>query len=77
MANAMSKDVIEVEVREAGINLGQFLKLSGAVDKGGEAKMRVQTGDVRVNGEVETRRGHKLVAGDVVEIDGRRYVVGG
>jgi ribosome-associated protein len=51
--------------------LDQFLKLAEAVSGGGEAKVRVQTGEVQVNGQVETRRGRKLRPGDEVGIDGR------
>ena len=39
---------------------------------GGEAKVLIQTGEVTVNGEVETRRGRKLQEGDVVEVLGER-----
>ena len=39
---------------------------------GGEAKVLVQTGEVRVNGEVETRRGRKLKEGDIVEVRDER-----
>lgn len=52
-----------------GTTLGQALKLADLVDTGGEAKVLVQAGDVSVNGEVETRRGRKLEAGDVVEVE--------
>jgi len=55
-------------VPENQIKLDQFLKLANLVATGGEAKFRVQSGEVRVNGEVETRRGRKLQVGDVVEI---------
>jgi ribosome-associated protein len=55
--------------------LGQFLKLMDAVESGGEAKMRIADGDVRVNGEVELRRGRQLQADDVVTIDGKSYKV--
>ena len=51
------------------IKLGQFLKLAGLVEDGAEARITIQSGDVRVNGEVETRRGHHLAAGDVVEVE--------
>ena len=67
--------MIEVEIREQGIKLGQFLKLAGAVDRGSDAKIRVQAGEVKVNGTVETRRGRKLNLGDQIEIDGKYYVV--
>ena len=45
------------------------------VGSGGEAKVVIQGGDVRVNGETETRRRKKLHSGDVVEFNGRRGVV--
>lgn len=48
------------------IKLDQFLKVTGVVGTGGEAKMLIQSGEVMVNGEVETRRGRKLVHGDLV-----------
>ena len=49
------------------IRLGQLLKLSGLADSGGEARELVTEGVVRVNGEVETRRGRQLHRGDLVE----------
>jgi ribosome-associated protein len=55
--------------------LGAFLKLAGAAATGGHAKIIVQSGDVTVNGEVETRRGRMLQAGDVVGVGGREYRV--
>ena len=56
-----------IEVRGA-IRLGQFLKLSGLVEDGAEARELIQSGDVCVNGEVETRRGHSLEDGELVEL---------
>ncbi|MEE3053196.1 MAG: RNA-binding S4 domain-containing protein [Planctomycetota bacterium] len=56
--------------------LDQFLKYQGWVESGGEAKLRIRSGEVRVNGVVETRRGKRLNAGDVIEIGERRGVVG-
>ena len=53
---------------EPVITLGQALKASDLVGSGGEAKVLIQGGAVRVNGEVETRRGRKLQKGDVVEV---------
>ena len=52
----------------SGITLGQALKASNLVGSGGEAKVLIQGGGVRVNGEVETRRARKLQKGDVVEV---------
>lgn len=58
------------------IRLGQFLKWSGVADTGGEARELVQAGCVRVDGEVETRRGRQLVPGQqvTVAVPGRRAV---
>ncbi|HIK44253.1 MAG TPA: RNA-binding S4 domain-containing protein [Leptolyngbyaceae cyanobacterium M65_K2018_010] len=57
------------------IKLDQFLKQRQVAASGGQAKLMVQTGSVRVNGEVETRRGRKLVQGDWVEVAGQRLQV--
>ncbi len=57
------------------IKLDQFLKKLGLVSTGGEAKFRIQSGDVKVNGQIETRRGRKLIVGDQIEIDHDDYVV--
>jgi ribosome-associated protein len=57
------------------IALGRFLKAAVLVGTGGEAKQMVGMGLVRVNGEVETRRGRKLEPGDTVEYDGAVVVV--
>ena len=50
------------------ITLGQALKAANIVGTGGVAKILIQGGEVRVNGEIETRRGRKLHEGDVVEV---------
>jgi ribosome-associated protein len=55
---------------ELPITLGQFVKTAGLATTGGEAKQLVTAGLVRVNAQVETRRGHKLRAGDIVESQG-------
>lgn len=57
------------------LRLDQFLKLRGLTGTGGQAKLLIQGGEVKVNGEVETRRRRKLSGGDVVEIGGTRLVV--
>lgn len=57
------------------IRLDQFLKFEGIAGTGGQAKALVQDGQVRLNGEVETRRGRKLKAGDVIEVLGKRWTV--
>jgi ribosome-associated protein len=57
------------------VKLDQYLKWQGLVSTGGEAKVRIQRGDVRVNGAIETRRGRRLASGDAVAIDGRERLV--
>ncbi|BAU64064.1 RNA-binding S4 domain-containing protein [Stanieria sp. NIES-3757] len=57
------------------IKLDQFLKWQGLVQTGGEAKLRIKAGEILVNGEVETRRGRKLVSGDLVTVKNLVYKV--
>jgi ribosome-associated protein len=52
------------------IRLGQFLKLADLIGTGGEGKVLIASGDVEVNGEVDTRRGRQLHPGDVVTVFG-------
>ena len=59
------------------MKLDQFLKFEGIVGTGGEAKLRIQRGDVQVNGAIELRRGRQLISGDQVEVDGRLLSVEG
>jgi len=60
--------VREVEIDDDMIRLGQFLKLAGVVDAGADVKLLLAEGEVRVNGQPETRRGRQLVHDDVVQI---------
>ena len=53
-----------IKIKDEFIKLGQALKLAGLVDSGIEAKEVIQKGEVLVNGEVDTRRGKKLIPGD-------------
>ena len=64
-----------VDRQEPPIRLDQFLKWQALVSTGGEAKQRIQGGEVRVNGFQEIRRGRKLRPGDRVELAGRLEVV--
>lgn len=59
------------------MQLDQFLKFHGLVGTGGEAKLLIQGGEVRVNGQIESRRGRKLLAGDQVELGGEMLTVAG
>ena len=60
-----------IKLREEFIKLGQALKAANLVDSGVTAKIVIQDGEVKVNGEVDTRRGRKLFDGDLVEYDGK------
>lgn len=59
-----------IKLREEFIKLDQALKAAGLVESGVEAKEVIQDGLVKVNGEVDTRRGKKLYDGDIVSFDG-------
>ena len=61
---------IEFKLRDEYITLGQLLKVTDLVDEGFEAKLVIQDGQVKVNGEVDTRRGKKMRNGDVAEYKG-------
>ena len=65
----------EVKINTEIIKLDAFLKWSGAVGLGSDAKMLVQGGEVKVNGNIELQRGKKLRAGDTVEFDGETYKI--
>ena len=69
----MSEERIKIET--PFIRLDALLKFAGAVETGGEAKLIIQDGEVKVNGEVCTMRGKKLYPGDRAGIDGREYLV--
>ena len=62
---------ITVNLREGDdfIKLGQAMKKAGLEESGVDAKVDIQNGLVKVNGEVETRRGRKLYDGDTVEYE--------
>lgn len=59
------------------IKLSQFLKWAAVVETGAEANHLIREGKVKVNGEVELRRGKKLRIGDIVEIDDHQFLVTG
>ncbi|WP_280274917.1 RNA-binding S4 domain-containing protein [Nocardia wallacei] len=63
-------DPVDVPIDDEVIRLGQFLKLANLIDTGSEAKTVIASGLVRVNDEVELRRGRQLHAGDVVALAG-------
>ena len=65
----------EIKINTEYIKLDQFLKFTGVASNGGEAKMLVTDGLVKVNCETETRRGRKLRTGDLVEYNNQSFAV--
>ncbi len=65
----------EIEIYTDFIKLDAFLKYCGAVGTGGEAKVRIAEGAVRVNGAVCTQRGKKLRSGDQIAFGADEYLV--
>ncbi len=65
----------EVRIKDEFIKLGQALKLANLVESGVDAKFVIQDGLVKVNGEVCTQRGKKLVDGDQVSFEGNTFVI--
>ena len=66
---------LDQEYGEEFIKLGQAMKKAGLVGSGLDAKILIQDGQVKVNGEVDTRRGKKLYPGDTFEYDGNTIKV--
>ena len=66
---------LKIKIDTEFIKLQDLLKLAGACDTGGMAKVLIQNGEVSVNGEVCTMSGKKMRDGDVAVIDGRKIVV--
>ncbi len=69
----MSEERIKVEGEF--IKLQDALKFSGLCETGGHAKVVIQNGEVKVNGEVCTMRGKKLRTGDIAEYNGRKIEI--
>ena len=68
-------EIIKIRDGEEFIKLGQAMKKAGLVGSGLDAKILIQDGQVKVNGEVDTRRGKKLYPGDTFEYDGNTIKV--
>ena len=62
-----------ITIQTEFIKLDSFLKFCGAVGTGGEAKIAIAEGDVKVNGEVCTMRGKKIRPGDTVTFQNQEY----
>lgn len=69
------KPIIKKSIQTEFIRLDSFLKLCDAVQSGGHAKIVIQDGEIKVNGEVCTQRGKKLHVGDKVEFEQKIYEI--
>lgn len=67
--------MIEITIDSEYIKLDQFLKFVDIASTGGHAKFLIQEGLVKVNGEIELRRGKKIRTNDVVEVEGNTIKV--
>ena len=67
--------MLELKIDSEYIKIEQFLKHADSASTGGHATYLIQEGVVKVNGEVEMRRGKKLVPGDIVEVEGNQIKV--
>jgi len=65
----------ELKLKKEFITLGQFLQVEDFADSGAEAKKRVKELVILVNGKKEDRRGRKLYASDVVEVEGLGFLI--
>jgi len=68
-------ETIKLRETDDFIKLGQALKKAGLEGSGVDAKMDIQSGLVKVNGEIEERRGRKLYDGDIFEFNGTQVKV--
>jgi len=71
----MIKKQTEITIYSEYITLGQFLKLAGIIETGGEAKSFLAENEVKIDGEVDNRRGRKLRGGEIVEVLGQKYEI--
>jgi ribosome-associated protein len=67
----MSNPIDDVPIRDSMIRLGQLLKLANLVEDGVEATELIRNGLVKVNGEIDDRRGRQLHNGDTVTVNGQ------
>ena len=62
----------DVILKTQPVELHKILKFEGLVPSGGVAKLAIECGDVLVNGQVETRKRKKMLAGDIIEFNGEK-----
>lgn len=65
----------EIKIETDIIKLDSFLKWAGIASLGSEAKFYIKNEDIKLNGEIETQRGKKLVKGDIIEFNNEFFKV--
>ena len=75
MNNHEPEQVTQVNVQKSPVELYKILKMENLAASGGEAKFMIADGQVRVNGEIETRKRKKIFSGDIVEFAGNRLQI--
>ena len=71
----VNKDIKKIEINTEYIKLDQLLKWANFTSSGSEAKIFIQDGRVKVNGEIETRRGKKIYEKDIVEFNNEKIII--
>ena len=75
MAKNIPMDIKSVKVEKEPVELYKILKFEGMVSSGAEAKSVIADGQVIVNGEIETRKRKKIVAGDIIEFSDEKMQI--
>lgn len=65
----------EVKINTEYITLDQFLKYVRIAETGGKGKQMILNGLVKVNGNIELKRGKKLRSGDIITVNGQEFVI--
>ncbi|SNX53785.1 RNA-binding S4 domain-containing protein [Thermoanaerobacterium sp. RBIITD] len=65
----------EIKINTDYITLDQFLKYVGIVETGGQGKQMILDGLIKVNGNIELKRGKKLRKNDIVNAMGKEYII--
>ncbi len=68
-------ETVKISIKEEFIRLDSALKLAGLVFTGGQAKIMIQNGEVKVNGEICTMRGKKLRLGDTATVEDKSLII--
>ena len=71
----MIKKPTEISIYSEYITLGQFLKLANIIQTGGEAKSFLAEHEIKIDGEIDNRRGRKLRGGEIIEVLGQTFEI--